>query len=91
MRHESATEVSAAFLQDFLKGLSIVRGLNVTNNAAERDVALVKSLNSSVTPDEEQKKFLLQIFEEHRRRTNKNWYKILRTCNEQSDMKGEND
>ena len=74
MQHEPATEadrprsrISAAFLQDFQKGLSIVRGLNVTNDAAERDVALIKSFNSSITTDEEQKQFLLQIVEEHRR------------------------
>ena len=43
MQHESATEadrprsrIRAAFLQDFQKGLSIVRGMNVTNDAAER-------------------------------------------------------
>ena len=43
MQHEPATEanrpksrISAAFLQDFHKGLSTVRGLNVTNDAAER-------------------------------------------------------
>ena len=43
MQLESATEadrprsrISAAFLQDFQKGMPIVRGLNVTNDAAER-------------------------------------------------------
>ena len=74
MQHEPATgadrsrsRISAAFLQDFQKGLSIVRRLNVTNDAAERGVALIQSFNSSITTDEEQKQFLLQIFEEHRR------------------------
>ena len=68
MQHEPATEadrprsrISATFLQDFQKGLSTVRGLNVTNDAAERGVALIQSFNSSITIDEEQKQFLLQI------------------------------
>ena len=64
MQHEPAF---FAFVQDFQKGLSIVRGLNVTNDAAERCVALIQSFNSSITTDEEQKQFLLQIVEEHRR------------------------
>ena len=75
MQHERATEadrprsrINAAFLQGFQKGLSIVRGLNVTNDAAERgDVALIQSSNSSIITDEEQKQFLLQIIVEHRR------------------------
>ena len=72
MQHESATEadrprsrISAAFLQDFRKGLSIVRGLNVTNNAAELGVALIQSFNNGIISNEEQKQFLLQIVEEH--------------------------
>ena len=75
MQHEPATEtdrprstISAAFLQDFQKGMSIVRGLNVTNDAAERGVlALIQSFNSSITTDEKQKQFLFQIVAEHRR------------------------
>ena len=81
------SRISAAFLQDFQKGLSIVRGLNVANDATERgNVALIQSFNGSITTDEEQKQFLLQIVKEHRRsfyqiRTNQNWYKILKTIN----------
>ena len=75
MQHEPATEgdrlrsrISAAFLQDFQKGLSIVRGLNVTIDTDERgDEALIQSFNSSITTDGEQKQFLLQIVAEHRR------------------------
>ena len=59
--------IFTAFLQGFRKGLSIVRRLNVTNDAPERGVALIQSFNSSITTDEEQKQFLLQIVEEHRR------------------------
>ena len=62
-----STHPRAAFLQDFQKGLSIVRGLNVTNDAAECGVALIQSFNSSITTDGKQKQFLLQIVEEHRR------------------------
>ena len=61
------SRISAPFLQDFQKGLSIVRGLNVTNDAAERGVALIQSFNSSIATDEEQKQVLLQIIEEYRR------------------------
>ena len=75
MQHEPTTEadrprstICTAFLQDFQKGLSIVRGLNVTiTDAAERGVALIQSFNRSITTDEEQKQFLLEIAEEHRR------------------------
>ena len=81
MQHEPATEadrprsrISAAFLQDFQKGLSIVRGLNVTNDAAERGVALIESFHSSITIDEEQKQFLLQNVEH--RRSLRNWNKL---------------
>ena len=70
MQHEPATEadrprsrISTVFLQDFRKGLSIVRELNVTNDAAERGVALIQSFS---TTDEEQKQILLQFVEEHR-------------------------
>ena len=45
----------------------IVRGLNVTNDAAERGVALIQSFNRSITTNEERKQFLLQIVKEHRR------------------------
>ena len=71
--NEPATEadrprsrISAAFLQDFQKGLCIVRGVNVTSDAAERGVALIQSFNSRIATDEEQKQFLLQIVERHR-------------------------
>ena len=74
MQHEPATEadtrrsrISAAFLQDFQKRLSIVHGLNVTNDAVKRGVALIQSFNCGITTDKEQKQFLLQIVEEHRR------------------------
>ena len=101
MQYEPAAEadrlrsrISSVFLQDFQKGLSIVSGPNVTNDAAERGVALIESVNSSITTDEEEKQFLLEIVEEHQRslpNSNKsNWYNIFRTCNKQSDIKGEN-
>ena len=73
--------ISAASLQDFQKGLSIVRGLNFTNDAAERDVALNKSSFYF--------KSLRNIDEAYQIQTNQNWYKIMRTCNKQSDIKGE--
>ena len=61
-------EDKCCILQDFEKELSIIRGLDVTNDAAERGaLALIQSFNSRITTSEEQKQFLLQIVEEHRR------------------------
>ena len=49
MQHEPAYCIFTAFLQDFQKGLSIVRGLNLTNDAAERGVDSIQSFNRSIT------------------------------------------
>jgi len=42
--------------------------LSVVNDLAKRGVALIEQYNSILTKDEEQKQFLLQVVEEHRRR-----------------------
>lgn len=52
---------------DFLAGKKVVRGLKVVNDTAERGIALIQSFNNSITADEEQKQFLLQVVEENRR------------------------
>jgi hypothetical protein len=53
---------------DYKNGRSIVNKLSVTNDHAERGVALVEELNTLITHDEEQFQFLLQVVSDHRRR-----------------------
>jgi hypothetical protein len=45
----------------------IIKTVKVVNDLAERGVALIQEFNSSITRNEEQKQFLLQIVEDHRR------------------------
>lgn len=49
------------------ESLKIVQSVKVVNDAAERGVALIQEFNSSITRSEEQKQFLLQVIENHRR------------------------
>ena len=46
---------------------SIVTALKVVNDTAERGVKLIQDYNLILTKDEEQKQFLLQVVQEHRR------------------------
>ena len=46
----------------------VVRKLKVVNDFAERGVALMQEFNSILTKDEEQKQYVLQVVEEHRRK-----------------------
>lgn len=41
--------------------------MKVVNDLAERRVVLIQEFNSSITHNEEQKQFLLQVVEDHRR------------------------
>lgn len=52
--------------KDFIKGKSIIDNLKVTNDHAERGVALVQEFNKLNTKDEEQFQFLLQMVKKHR-------------------------
>lgn len=45
-----------------------MQAFKVTNNTAERELALATSFNSSITKQEEQKQFLLQVVENYRKR-----------------------
>jgi len=45
----------------------IVKSLKVVNDTAERGVKLIQDYNTMLTKDEEQKQFLLQVIQEHRR------------------------
>ena len=53
--------------EDFTKGEEIIKAIRVTNDHAERAVALVQEYNRRITHDEDQLQFLLQVVSEHRR------------------------
>ncbi|KAE9536730.1 hypothetical protein AGLY_006963, partial [Aphis glycines] len=55
-------------MPDYQLGLSVVRCMQVVNDFAERGVALIQNYNSILTKDENQKQFLLQVVESHRKR-----------------------
>ena len=52
---------------DYKNAADCIQGLMVTNDHAERGVALIKEYNRSLTKEEEQLQFLLQVVSEHRR------------------------
>lgn len=52
---------------EFIQIKNIVKSLNVTNDPAERGVAIMKEFNESSTTSETQKQFLLQVVEQHRK------------------------
>ena len=52
---------------DDKRGCITVNLLSVTNDNAERGVALVQELNKLITHDEDQFQFLLQVVADHRR------------------------
>lgn len=51
----------------YVSGLQIVTQLNVINDSAERSVALITDFNNSITSNEEQKQYLLQVVDNHRK------------------------
>lgn len=51
----------------FQKATAVVSSLKVVNDCAERGIALASSFNSSLTKSEEEKQYLLQIVEQHRK------------------------
>lgn len=73
----SVLKIDTAFLSEdvekweqsesFLAAKTTVASLKVVNDSAERGIALATTFNSSVTKQEEQKQFLFQIVESHRR------------------------
>ena len=54
--------------QDYQLARRRAESLKVVNDFAERGVALIQSYSAILTKDEEQRQFLLQVIEEHRRR-----------------------
>lgn len=70
-------KISTAFLEkdvsnwsnddDFRNAQSKLRNVSATNDNAERGVALISEFNDKITKDEEQKQYLLQIINQHRK------------------------
>lgn len=53
---------------DYRQGRDIVHQLKVMNDIAEQGVTLIEEYNSILTNDEDQKQYLLQIVQDHRKR-----------------------
>lgn len=53
--------------ENFQKGLNIVKGLKIVNDTAESAVILVESYVNTLSRDEEQKQFLMQILSDYRK------------------------
>jgi len=53
--------------QSYKVARELVKNLPCVNDCAERGVALIQNFNETITKDEEQKQFLLQVVEKHRR------------------------
>lgn len=53
--------------EDFAKLHSFVRDMRVVNDTAERGVKLIEDFNNTITKDEAQKQYLLQVVAECRR------------------------
>ena len=52
---------------DYKDAMKTVEHLRVVNDNAERGVALIEEYNSIITKNEDQKQYLLQVVQEHRR------------------------
>ena len=50
---------------------ALIKNLTCVNDCAERGVALMQTFNESITKNEEQKQFLLQVVEKHRKKFSK--------------------
>jgi hypothetical protein len=55
-------------LPSFNAAKGIVQNLRVVNDTAERGIALASTFNSLLTTQEDQKQYLLQVVEDHRKR-----------------------
>lgn len=54
--------------EEYKQGRAIAESLKVVNDTAERGVKLIQDFNSSLTKNEEQKQYLLQVVKAHRLR-----------------------
>lgn len=52
---------------NYQKGLNIFKKMKIVNDAAERGVKLIHEFNNILTKNEEEKQFILQVVEEHRK------------------------
>jgi hypothetical protein len=64
----SADPESWVYNDSYLEAETVVRELRVVNDTAERGVALMQDYNCSLTKNEEQMQFALQVVKEHRKR-----------------------
>ncbi|XP_033212231.1 uncharacterized protein LOC117169831 [Belonocnema kinseyi] len=62
--------------EDFKQGLEVVKALSVTNESAERGVALMSEYNALITKYEGQEQHLIQVVKKHR--------EIFPGCNKES-------
>src|SRR6218665_2491942 len=53
---------------DYKAALKTVSQLKVVNDSAERGVALIEEYNSMITRKENQKQYLLQVVQDHRKK-----------------------
>lgn len=53
--------------EDFLSGLQVSKNICVVNDPAERAVKLITDFNRSLTHDEEDKQYLIQVVEKYRK------------------------
>ena len=51
----------------FKNAQSLVKNLACVNDCAERGIAPIQTFSDSITKDEEQKQYLLQVVEKHRK------------------------
>lgn len=63
MQHPNTWEEDA----NYIDGRRRVQSLKVVNDAAERGISLIQSFNGILTNQEEQKQYLLQVVEQHRK------------------------
>lgn len=54
-------------LDSYKKSRDVVKGIKVVNDCAERGVALITQFNGKLTKNEEQKQYILQVVETHRK------------------------
>lgn len=52
--------------QEYENAIKRIKSLEVVNDNAERGIALIKTYNSKLSTDEDQKQFILHLVEEHR-------------------------
>lgn len=51
----------------YIAAAALVKNLVCVNDCAERGVALIQEFNETITKDEQQKQYLLQVVEKHRK------------------------